>query len=112
MYCHILLEVYCMKNTLGVSEDSHFVGCTNESCIPQYACLEKKCPYAAFTSYEDAMCYANHRAVCEKTVAWNESVFVEKPELRELWKQIAIKKINEAQEEFLKIIDSFQVKED
>ena len=99
MYNHIMLEVYCLKNLEENSKTENNDSCSN--CIPSYMCFENNCPYVSFTSYENALCYVNQNSICEKTIALGEETFSDKT-LLHLWKEISLKKINEAYDEFMK----------
>ena len=99
MYNHIMLEVYCLKDLEENTKKENTDNCSE--CTPGYSCLENKCPYVTFTSYENALCYVNQNSTCEESIALGEETLSNK-KLVSLWKDIACKKINEAYDEFLK----------
>ncbi len=94
MMNHILLEIFCLKDT-----DEHadkplpdFCKCADES---RYECLSNNCPYIAFTSCENTLCYINERSEAEEIVSLGEEDDIE------LWKDISLKAIDKAYKEFL-----------
>ena len=101
MYNHIMLEVHCAKGWEEKHDNEKEFSCLNLSCVPTYDCLVNKCPFATFTTYENALCYVNKNSICEKSVAWVEEDFENNESLRQLWQNIAIQKIEEAKIEFL-----------
>lgn len=98
MFNHVMLEVHCSREW-DDSDASEIAKCDG---VPQYKCLENKCPYVVFTSYENCLCYVNENSVCEKSIAFDGEEFIQKKELLLLWKNISSKKIDEAYDEFMK----------
>lgn len=107
MVAHVLLEVYC-------SFDEEHNGSKNLRCdasthTPSYSCLYNKCPYAVFTSCENAMCYTGENATANEVVSFGGEMAVLPANISEadaikLWEQIAEAKINEAYAEYMKRI--------
>ncbi len=96
MLNHILLEVYCTKNyDENIGKDKPEFCCSND-LKPKYECLFNKCPFLAFTSHENALCYVNEKSEAEKIFALDEEKNLE------LWKEISLKKINEAYNDYTK----------
>ena len=98
MYNHIMLEIYCMKNADSKC-NNEAVQCDN---VPKYECLENKCPYLAFTSYENCLCYVNQNSICEKSIALGENIIDTQKDSLSMWRNISFKKIDEAYDEFIK----------
>jgi len=96
MFNHILLEVYCTKNyDENIGKDTPEFCCSNE-LTPRYDCLFNKCLFVSFTSHENALCYVNEKSEAEKIIVLSEE------DNLQLWKEISIKKINEAYDCYMK----------
>lgn len=96
MFNHILLEVCCTKNyDENLSKDKPSF-CCSDDFIPKYDCLLSKCPFASFTSHENALCYINENSEAEEIVAFGEEDDLP------LWKEISKNKIEEAYDCFIK----------
>ena len=100
MYNHILLEVYCLKGTDENEAKKRPDFCTSTDCQPQYNCITNKCPFMAFTSCENALCYLNQSSETDVIISLGEDSYTTEQLL--LWKQISHKKIDEAYDEFLR----------
>lgn len=96
MLNHLLLEVYCTKDydeNVGKDKPSY---CCSDNFLPTYNCLFNKCPFVTFTSHENALCYINENSEAEKIIALDEE------DNLNLWKEISLKKIDEAYDCFMK----------
>lgn len=104
MLNHVLLEVFCLKNTDANVDAPRPDFCQNKGEYVSYHCLFNKCPYASFTSCENTLCYIGPDSSMEEGILFggdmeegNADVGVDQ------WREIAIAKINEAYEEFMKL---------
>ena len=102
MYEHILLEVYCGLNFYE-NVDSINMKCFSNH-RPSYACIEKKCPHATCTTCENALCYIGSKSLAERLIAFGEADNENDIASMGLWKTIAMKKMNEAYDEYLHAI--------
>lgn len=98
MLNHILLEVYCTKNCDENIAKEKPIFCSGEF-VARYNCLLNKCPFFAFTSHENALCYINENSEAEEIISLGEE-----DDLL-LWKEISKKKIEEAYNCFTKSKD-------
>ena len=104
MLNHVLHEVFCLKNTDENVDAPCPEFCQNKGEYASYHCLFHECPYAAFTSCENTLCYIGHDSSMEEGIlfggdmeAGNSNIGIDQ------WREIAIAKINEAYEEFMKL---------
>ena len=104
MYSHILLEVYCSKEWHEENKDINNI-CYSSELIPSYECLANNCPYAAFTSCENTLCYIGRQSVAHKVISLGEDM--EKPISSncningiDLWEEVATEQIDKAYSEF------------
>lgn len=104
MFTQILLEVYCTKkHNINLSAKKPFF-CESEECIPSYNCLLNKCPFVEFTSHENALCYIDNNSEATEIISLGGEMLknnIDEATAKALWKEIAVKKINEAYEEYL-----------
>ncbi len=96
MFNHILLEVYCTKCRDENIEKKSPEFCNSEEYIPQYSCLLNNCPFACFTSHENALCYINNKSEAKKIISIGEQT----DNCEKLWEKISCQKIDEAYELF------------
>ena len=102
MFTHILLEVYCTKQ-MGNNIKMELPKYCKSVGKPHYYCLSEKCPYVSFTSHENSLCYINELSEAEEVISFGgdmEINNISKQEAISIWKDIAIKKINEAYEKY------------
>lgn len=103
MLNHLLLEVFCLKENENVPYD-----CCSENRIPKYECLRRKCPYIAFTSCENAFCYADEYAEANEVISLGGEMLSNTVDLqtaRKIWQEICNQKIVEAYEVYMEKID-------
>ena len=102
MHSCVLLEVYCRKEKLN-----NHLECTDCRCLersPGYDCLYKHCPYVAFTSCENSLCYVNDKSIAQEIISFGGEMASHPLSVAEgitLWRDISIKKINEAYNEYM-----------
>lgn len=103
MHNCILLEVYCTNRNLNTQSGTSKCYCSDQ--VPGYGCLHMHCPYISFTSCENSLCYVNDKSVAQEIVSLGgEMVSYPSSTTEEIsmWRDIAIKKINEAYNEYMK----------
>lgn len=101
MFNHILLEVYCLRD----ENEKIPLFCESDCMNPGYYCLCNHCVHMAYTSHENALCYVNEKSVAEEIIALGGDMMPEslkECDCAEKWKEIAIGKVNEAYEEYMK----------
>ena len=96
MYNHILLEVYCTKEHEENINKAAPEFCKSSERIPNYYCLLNTCPFASFTSHENALCYIDNKSQASKIISLGN----ESGENLSLWEQICSEKIKEAHKEY------------
>lgn len=101
MYTHILLEVYCEwenKKELDMCD----LPCGEKSeNLPTYQCLFNRCPYVAFTSCENTLCYIGKNSEAEELISFGGEMGDTDLEISE-WEKICADKINEAYDEYMR----------
>ena len=100
MYTHILLEVYCEWGMKDRLKECDIPPCNLLEKIPSYQCLFRGCPYVAFTSCENTLCYVGPESRAEELISFGGEMGSEDFEISE-WKKICIDKINEAYDEYM-----------
>lgn len=101
MFNHILLEAFCTKDYDENQHKNRPDFCMGEDNIPQYSCLQNNCPFFNFTSHENALCYINENSEAEEIISLGGEMFFENMNCDLLWKEISIRKINEAYSEYM-----------
>ena len=107
---HILLEVFCTKDALGNSLHPLPNFCNQKNILdkkPSYNCLVNHCQYCAFTSHENAFCYINEQSEAEEIIALGGEMTpkeVDITHVTEHWKRIALKKMDEAYNEYMETL--------
>ena len=96
MHNHILLEVYCTKEYDENINKAAPEFCKSSERIPGYDCLLNACPFATFTSCENALCYIDNKSQATKIISLGD----ESGENLSLWEQICSEKIKEAYSEY------------
>ena len=99
MHNHILLEMYCLKDTDENKTKEKPKFCVSNNYKPQYNCIFYNCPFVSFTSCENTLCYVNQCSEVETSISLGGDNYTTKQ--ISLWEQISQKKIDEAFEEFL-----------
>lgn len=104
MFNHILLEVFCSKeyDENLCKEEPNF--CQSNDHIPQYECLANNCPYATFTSHENALCFINDKSEAGKIISLGGEMIPKNQrdeDVKDLWQKIAIDKMNEAYQVYM-----------
>jgi hypothetical protein len=100
---HVLLEIFCLKNT-DQNQDKDLPEFCPEVCVPGYHCLQHQCPFLAFTSCENTLCYINEKAEMEAGVLFGGDMESEGDNTQNLnlWKSISVDAINVAYEEYMR----------
>lgn len=103
MINHILLEVYCLKNTDFNVKKPLPEYCANADC-PSYECLRRKCPFLDFTSCENTLCYINQKAEMEKGIIFGGDMETDGDNAQNIkyWKQISADTIIAAYEDYMR----------
>ena len=96
MNSRILLEVFCLKDTDENANEKLPPFCCSTEHVPSYGCLFNKCPFAAFTSCENTLCYVGQNSVAEAAVSLGEE---HTHAQISLWEDISLRKIDEAWDE-------------
>lgn len=104
MYNHVLLEVFCTKAING-PDDPIPSFCESNATNPGYYCLWNKCLYMTFTSCENTFCYVGEDSTAVNDVGFGGDMLPQKTDedekvLIEYWKEICLRKINEAFTEY------------
>ncbi|MBE6616692.1 MAG: hypothetical protein E7627_01925 [Ruminococcaceae bacterium] len=96
----LLIEVHCTKEWDDNGSNERPAYCKESVC---YDCMFNKCPYATFTSHENALCYIGKDALAENIISFGGEMLpdgMDEEKALCLWKQISEKKINEAYREY------------
>ena len=100
----ILLELFCMKKTDKCIDAPLPSFCQNNTDIPSYHCLANGCKYVDFTTCENTLCYVGNCSDVEYGISFGGEM-VQKSDcenlLKEKWKSISVRKIDEAYDEYL-----------
>ena len=102
MLNHVLLEIFCLKETYDNHSKPLPPFCPAAD-TPGYHCLYHRCPFLDFTSCENTLCYINENAEMEEGILFGgemESAGHE-PEELELWKHISVDAVNRAYETYM-----------
>ena len=104
MFNHILLEVFCLKDTDEHAEKARPEYCKSEENNPSYACLLHGCPFHAFTSCENTLCYINERSEVEEGVLFGGEMESkdDNAECLKRWKKISVEAVKAAYEEYMR----------
>ena len=103
MINHVLLEIFCMKDTDYNADKS-----LPEYCIapdsPSYECLFRKCPYLDFTSCENALCYINDKSEMEAGILFGGDMESngDNSQNLNLWKSISIDAVNASYQSYMR----------
>ena len=104
MLNHVLLEVFCFKNTDANADTPCPEFCRNKGKYASYHCLVNRCPYLDFTSCENTLCYIGHESDMERGILFGGDMEAGNPSVGiEQWREISIGKINEAYEQFMEM---------
>lgn len=102
MLNHVLLEVFCLKNTDRYADDPLPVDCKTKGAYASYHCLCSSCKYLDFTSCEDALCYIGPDSDMEHGILYGGDMEEGNPGVGiQQWREIAIAKIDEAYHQFM-----------
>ncbi len=97
---HVLLEVFCRKELYPEEPFPSF--CPTKGKYAAYPCLFNKCPYVAFTSCEDTLCYIGRASDEVYGISFGGDMEENTSAAGvEAWEKISIAKIDEAYEEFM-----------
>lgn len=103
---HVLLEVFCLKNT-----DENVSKLLPEFCTavegpeypsdlePGYSCLANRCPFMDFTTCEHTLCYINKKSEMEHGILFDYENY---PDEVECWKQASVEAVERTYQEFMK----------
>ena len=102
MLNHVLLEVFCLKNTDAFAAEPLPADCPTEGAHATYHCLRSRCSYLDFTSCEDTLCYIGPESDMEHGILYGGDMEDGNPDVGAAqWREIAIAKINEAYDAFM-----------
>lgn len=103
MLNHILLEVFCLKETDQNADKPLPEYCTAKDC-PSYECLLRKCPFLDFTSCENSLCYINEKSEMEAGILFGGDMESggDRTQNLNLWKGISIDAVNRAYETYMR----------
>ena len=102
MLNHVLLEVFCLKDTDRFAGESLPADCPTKGTYAGYHCLHSKCKYLDFTSCEDTLCYIGPESDMQHGILFGGDMEDGDPTVGvDQWREIAIAKINEAYEQFM-----------
>ena len=103
MINHILLEVFCLKNTDYNVEKALPEYCSEPDC-PSYDCLRRKCPFLDFTSCENTLCYINEKSEMEEGVLFGGDMEIDGDNTYniERWKRISTDSVLSSYEEYIR----------
>ena len=102
MLNHVLLEVFCLKDTDRFAQEPIPADCPSGGAYASYRCLRKKCKYLDFTSCEDTLCYIGPESDMQHGILFGGNMEDGDPAVGvDQWREIAITKINEAYEQFM-----------
>lgn len=110
MFNHILLEVYCLKGIEANSSKPLPEFCTSPEYPeypndhePNYGCLENQCPFVAFTSCENTLCYINEKSEMESGILFSSDIGSENDAAEiERWKKMSVEAVERTYDAFLK----------
>lgn len=103
MINHVLLEIFCMKDADYNTDKPLPEYCTAQNA-PSYECLFRNCPYLAFTSCENTLCYINEKAEMEEGILFGGDMETDGDNTQnlELWKQISLDAVNASYESYMR----------
>ncbi len=91
---HVLLEVFCRKDCQAPGERCPDY-CPSQGAWAGYPCLFHGCKYVDFTSCENTLCYIGPDSDEVYGISMGEE------ENLDSWKEIAVRKIDEAYDEYM-----------
>ncbi|MHC1683049.1 MAG: hypothetical protein AB6733_08890 [Clostridiaceae bacterium] len=106
---HLLLEVYCDCNTNNEENNPKY--CANGVGWPGSHCFENSCKFLSYTNCSNEIAYAGDIGVVEKLdhfIGFGGDMTPEpydkdqEKDLKDKWKEICVRKISEAYEEYMK----------
>ena len=111
MFNQILLEIYCGKKFDNNLEYSFPCYCPNKDSIPNYLCILNKCPFCVFAPCENSLCFINDKSEAEEIISFGGEMlgdFIDNADAKKIWKTIAVNKINEAYDAYMKEIQKIE----
>lgn len=99
---HILIEAFCFcdKNEDGTCVYANRPG-------PTYSCMFEKCPHFAYTSCEDSLCFINSQSHSDEIISLGGEMIpdgVSEEHAKALWRDISLRKLNEAYDEYMQAL--------
>lgn len=103
MLNHVLLELFCLKETDENVNKNRPSYCNSADNNPSYACLKYDCPYLAFTSCENTLCYINELSEMEDGILFGGEMVKDGniDVLLKRWKEISLEKIQDAYSQYM-----------
>lgn len=109
MYTQVILEVYC---SFDKEDSTHAIPafCKYDVKKPGFHCLENNCKHVGFTYAPNEIAYSDHEGEVPTSDHWlgfggdmepEQADEKKLQELKRLWEEICVKKINEAYEEYM-----------
>lgn len=105
-YSHIMLETYC---GIDIEKDKIPKFCILGAKKTGYHCYENDCEFKACTKVPNQISYVDENSVCRYDIGFGGEMCPDDfdddktKELLKIWKEICIKKIDEAFDEFMEI---------
>ncbi|TNJ53554.1 hypothetical protein FE784_40385 [Paenibacillus hemerocallicola] len=109
-FTHVILEVFCSFSDENANDGAPSY-CKRSVGNPGYHCLENNCKHVAFTYAPNEIAYSDDEGEVPDGESWlglggemlppnaNEAQI---KDLKSLWKEICVKKIHEAYDEYMK----------
>ncbi len=103
MIKHILLEVFCLKNTDHNAEKALPEYCSEPGCL-SFDCLRRKCPFVDFTGCENTLCYINEKSEMEEGILFGGDMEIDgdNTDNIERWKRISTNAVLSSYEEYMR----------
>lgn len=100
---HILLELYCLKESDENVNADRPQYCISTDSTPSYACLKNNCPYLAYTTCENTLCYINGLSEMEDGILFGGEMVKDNAFDDSLirWKKISLKVIQDAYKQYM-----------
>lgn len=103
MLNHILLELYCLKDIDENVNADRPQYCKSTDNNPAYTCLCNDCPYLAYTTCENTLCYINEASEMEDGILFGGEMLKDGDFDASLkrWREISLKKIQDAYKQYM-----------
>ena len=103
MLNHVLLELFCLKGSDENVNENRPQYCKSTDNNPSYSCLKNDCPYLAYTTCENTLCYINELSEMEDGILFGGEMVKDKSFENSLnrWKEISLKTIQDAYKKYM-----------